>query len=123
MDFKQYQLQIRTQHYFDTREGWADGYRDIRINTEDMFSPDVWTDIIKSQLAHILHGVSLSGKQPKTMVKESDTPIAEDGHVSIVNEFNPTSDEVKAWNALHKLVTLMESKMKSCSFENDKESF
>ena len=38
--------------------------------------------------------------------------IAEDGHVSIVNEFNPTSDEVKAWNALHKLVTLMESKMK-----------
>ena len=114
MDFKQYQLQIRTQHDFDTREGWADGYRDIRINTEDMFSPDVWTDIIKSQLAHILYGVSLSRKQPKKMVEDPDTSIAEDGrsgNFPVVNEFNTTSDEIKAWNALHRLATLVESKM------------
>ena len=107
MDFKQYQLQIRTQHDFDTREGWADGYRDIRINTKDMFSPDVRTDIIKSQLAHVLYGVSLSRKRRKTMAKDPNAP-----NLSVPNELNTTSDEVKAWNALHKLITLIESKMK-----------
>ena len=102
MDMKQYHLEIRTQHDLDTRDSiWSDTYRDIEIDKQYISSLNTWPSIIVIQLANVLSG----GKQ-------SDTSIGEDGHGSVVNEFNTTNDEVKAWNALHKLVTLMESKMK-----------
>jgi hypothetical protein len=111
MDIKEYHLAIRTQHDFDTRQGFSDAYRGIQIDKEYISSLDKWPSTIVIQLANVLSGV----KPSETMRKESDTPIAEDSrsdNFPVVKEFKTTNEEVKAWNALHKLVTLMESKIK-----------